>query len=58
MESNEVVAHPVAQLEDTPACRLQLRLMRNGLERPGIEQSRAMAMEILRQWGDPHWNTY
>lgn len=54
----EIKVFPVAKLEDTPASRLNLRMIRNGLSRPSMEGSRAMAMEILRLWGDPDWNKY
>jgi hypothetical protein len=52
------VAFPVDKLEDTPETRSTLKLIRNGLMRPGPEISRAIAMEILRLWGDPDWDKY
>lgn len=57
-DAPKIVAFPVDKLEDTPETRSTLKLIRNGLMRPGPEISRAMAMELLRLWGDPDWDKY
>jgi hypothetical protein len=58
MANNEIVVYPVPKLEDTDYNRTILQIIRNGLMEPSQDFARAMAMEILRLWGDPNWNKY
>lgn len=54
----DVADHPVTTLEDTPETRTALVMIRHGLEIPSEAFVRAMALELLRVWGDPLWSTY